>query len=85
MLSNLVETLAAGVSTDTADLLVQLGRSLDDVLGVDLGDEGVLEKGRVFEQGGDLVMKKRKLSARAPVSESRSERTEGGGSSIRNR
>lgn len=54
MLSDILETFTAGVSTDAADLGMKLVRPLDDVLGVDLRDEGVLEQWRVFEEGRNL-------------------------------
>lgn len=50
MISDLVKTFTASVCTDAADLTVELRGTLDNVLGVDLRDQRVLEQGWVLQQ-----------------------------------
>lgn len=54
VLADQLDTLAARVCADAADVVVQFPSALEDVGREELGREFVLDQGRILEQGGNL-------------------------------
>lgn len=54
MLPDVIQPFAPRVGTDGSDLLVQLGRSFEDVRREELRSERVGDEVGVFEKSGDL-------------------------------